>query len=503
MPPNLQQVYQQLQQLQQWLGSLTPQQKQQFEAGGDLSKILGISPIQTGIQQAQGQAGQIHSGIMGLLEPLGPASGTATSQNLPVSGQPNFSIQNLNSQGQQITIQQGQTLSGLAQQYGTTVQELMRLNPQIQNPDLIFAGAHLTVPGGQQQQQQFALQTPQQLAQIVNQRQQQIAEQLPKEVPANRQDELLESILAGLQQIQPPQMLDRQGMFASLRSELGLDPLETRLNELDAERDRLQVEALTAAGRERDRPVGLRSIEKRLSKVDRATREQLAFLDIERTATARQIDSKLAVIDMTMKFADADYKDARAMYEDQYSRQLQMLDIFFKLEAREERRQDRITEAEDRARKNAQANMNTVVGLLQDSGKSFADLDEDSRRQFRMWEMEVGLPVGTYERLFNQQKTTNEKILTSGSRIAPDGTQFFDILWQRADGSRYMESLPRGAIRTTGSSGGEGFTIKNIPGDLRLEIVQNIRAGADLAMLLEFYQDVQFEAIMKLWEESR
>ncbi len=46
----------------------------------------------------------------------------------------------------QITIQRGQTLSGLAKKHGTTVQDLMRLNPQIKNPNLIITGANLSLP---------------------------------------------------------------------------------------------------------------------------------------------------------------------------------------------------------------------------------------------------------------------------------------------------------------------------------------------------------------------
>ena len=45
-----------------------------------------------------------------------------------------------------IIIPKGATLSGIAKQYGTTVEELMRLNPQIKDPNLIYAGASLVVP---------------------------------------------------------------------------------------------------------------------------------------------------------------------------------------------------------------------------------------------------------------------------------------------------------------------------------------------------------------------
>jgi len=56
-----------------------------------------------------------------------------------------------------ITIPSGATLSGLARQYETTTEELMKLNPQIKDPNLIYAGASLNIPtpSGQQIPVQF------------------------------------------------------------------------------------------------------------------------------------------------------------------------------------------------------------------------------------------------------------------------------------------------------------------------------------------------------------
>lgn len=45
----------------------------------------------------------------------------------------------------QYTIQSGDTLSGIAQQYGTTVSELQAANPEITDPNLIQAGATLNI----------------------------------------------------------------------------------------------------------------------------------------------------------------------------------------------------------------------------------------------------------------------------------------------------------------------------------------------------------------------
>lgn len=45
-----------------------------------------------------------------------------------------------------ITIQKGQTLSGIAKQQGTTVDALLKANPSIKNPNLIYTGSALSLP---------------------------------------------------------------------------------------------------------------------------------------------------------------------------------------------------------------------------------------------------------------------------------------------------------------------------------------------------------------------
>ena len=46
------------------------------------------------------------------------------------------------------TVQWGQSLSGIAVYYRTTVQAIMAANPQIWNPNVIFAGQVLYIPTG-------------------------------------------------------------------------------------------------------------------------------------------------------------------------------------------------------------------------------------------------------------------------------------------------------------------------------------------------------------------
>lgn len=49
---------------------------------------------------------------------------------------------------QQVTVKSGDTLSGIAQRLGVPLQSVIQANPQISNPDLIFPGQQVNVPGG-------------------------------------------------------------------------------------------------------------------------------------------------------------------------------------------------------------------------------------------------------------------------------------------------------------------------------------------------------------------
>ena len=46
-------------------------------------------------------------------------------------------------------VQQGDTLSGIAQKFGVSLSALEAANPQITNPDLIFAGQVINIPGSE------------------------------------------------------------------------------------------------------------------------------------------------------------------------------------------------------------------------------------------------------------------------------------------------------------------------------------------------------------------
>jgi len=117
----LNQIAQQAQQIQSQVNTLAAAQK----AG------MTITP-QTSVQQA--------TSYLSSQKPSTSSSGTSqTMSALGSAGNSQPSYQNY-------TIQKGDTLSALANKYGTTVQSLLSANPNITNPNLIYAGSVLRIP---------------------------------------------------------------------------------------------------------------------------------------------------------------------------------------------------------------------------------------------------------------------------------------------------------------------------------------------------------------------
>lgn len=83
--------------------------------------------------------------------PIGPVDNAVPVPLLPVLGitptlLPN-DVPNLNINSTEYTIKKGDTLSLIAAKFNITVEALLKANPKIRNPNLIFAGEKITIPG--------------------------------------------------------------------------------------------------------------------------------------------------------------------------------------------------------------------------------------------------------------------------------------------------------------------------------------------------------------------
>ena len=241
-----------------------------------------------------------------------------------------------------ITIQKGQTLSGIAKQQGTTVDALLKANPSIKNPNLIYAGSALSLPEapkptpvapGASGSAPVAPMTP---STPVTTRVDQISSPGTSPVPANntlyganvpsntsllqkyRSDLGLDTALKSMQDSQTSyldtlkNLPKKSDLYKTERTNRGIDEMQTNLQSLD---DRLAKmdEAINASEKDiRDRTIKSGGIVTESQTQRLVASEKNPLIDeYRKLLTERnQLASKLGV-------ADASAKDAAGMaYED-------------------------------------------------------------------------------------------------------------------------------------------------------------------------------------------
>lgn len=115
--------------------------------GADFSGEISTLQSEFGNLASEIDAMQGTTGTPGATGPPGPKGPPGPpGKGRPPTGGPPPKKKPPKKRTRSITIARGDTLSALARKYHTTVAELMKLNPQIKNPNLIYAGHKLNVP---------------------------------------------------------------------------------------------------------------------------------------------------------------------------------------------------------------------------------------------------------------------------------------------------------------------------------------------------------------------
>jgi hypothetical protein len=240
----------------------------------------------------------------------------------------------------------------------------------------------------------------------------------------------------------PPSLME---MFAQQRQQLGLEPLENQLAGIDSEIDRINTTAFTDADRAGEAPLGMRAIGNKQGAIGREAQRQVALLQVERSAVARQVANKTATLQMVMDFTQQDFANASQAYGQEFDRNVQALNIL-------NDQQDREQTAQDRLAANATANLQTVWNSLQETGASFDSLSPDQRRSVNEMEMQAGLPVGFFESL--PAIVPESKILSTTTRES-GGMKYADVLAKNpATGALEVQSVPLGPSADGSGAGG-------------------------------------------------
>lgn len=203
-------------------------------------------------------------------------------------------------------------------------------------------------------------------------------------------------------------------LFASKRAELGLEPLETQLSDIDSQLEEIDTNLLVEAEKAGERLVPMGQITRTRGKLQKEAEQRKALLSIQRNSVARRLDNKMSTLQSIMTLTQQDFQNATTEYNSEFSKNLQLINLF------------KGAESEDK--NEAQANLNTMINLASKSGKSWDEMTPSMQQNIASLELQAGIPVGTTKAFMvskPQAEVLDKNVITDAN-----GNQFTQIIYK-------------------------------------------------------------------------
>ena len=393
----------------------------------------------------------------------------------------------------QYTVKSGDTLSAIARANNTTVQELMKLNPQITDPNRISAGSALKLPGAQGAagtSQSSTLNTvglneayarkvagtatetdlknlsyaesqgwkppsasaseivtdPQTANDIINQQQDaDIAAKTTSDEPTVRSS--VEDIMSYLQkQLTPdeekPETPNYEESLKELRTEYNVSTLETSLNDLQKQQADLLAQRQARINAERGKTVAMGVIEGRVSEIERQENERLTAIANQIESVTNQLNTQYNVINSLMSAKELDYNTAMKSYEAQMEENIAFFNAAQGIQSSLKTEEQRVI---DNARASAQILVNGFAG----AGKTFADLSPTQQTTLRELSVKSGFDPNFYETILSVTQEVQKDVLTT---IVSDDKAYATIVYKDGTTATVKTGQPASANKSVNST---------------------------------------------------
>lgn len=332
--------------------------------------------------------------------------------------------------GESYVIKSGDTLSALALANGTTVAELMRLNPQITNPNQIYAGKTLTLPGkaaaaGTGGGLSGILTAEAANAAINSDQDADIASKTTSDAPTTRRT--VEDIMAEIEKsVAPetaaPSVPDTSASLEDRRAEYGVTDLESQVNDLQAQLAEVEANKRARVAAERGKAVATNVISGRIGEAERQENERIDALNRQLTAASNLLQTKYGIIDTLMKADATDYANASAAYDKQFAQNISLFNAAKGIEEADK-------SEEQRALDNARANAQILVNSMVSNGQTFDVLSPSQQATMTRLGVESGLGPDFFKMV--AVSSANKEILTT---INSDDDSTVSVIYK--DGSQ-------------------------------------------------------------------
>lgn len=341
------------------------------------------------------------------------------------------------------TIKKGDNLSAIARANNTTVAELMKLNPNITNPNLIYAGKTINLPGQKQAQQDFSqVNNTQQANDVINAGQKADAQakatnEAPpvKKTTADYLKEIKDQVTPTTPAPVAPNFTDT---LNNLRLENGVTALETQVNDLKAQEADILANKQARVNAARSSKVALNVVEGRVGEIERQENERLTVIQNSIANATNQLNTKYNLVNQLMQTKQLDYTTAVAAYDKQFSNNIALFNAAKGIEEADKTEANRIAD-------NARANAQILISSMNERGLKYSELSPSEQITLNKLGAESGLGGDFFKTVM--EVSGGKDILTT---ITSNDDTKVSIIYK--DGT--TKTIATGLPRKTTSGGG-------------------------------------------------
>lgn len=354
------------------------------------------------------------------------------------------------------TVKAGDTLNGIAAQYGFSNYKTAGITGYGSNADKIAVGTVLTIGGAKPATTSpvspagsTAGSTPD-ASSLINggqQQDQQTKQNSDSPTSSSGASSLVDAYAAIAKAIAPktkaPDAPSLTSTYKDLRTQYGVDDLETQLTDLNAQKQAIKDQFQVQYDSETGKPVAMNVIEGRVSEEEKAANQRVAAIDAQISTVNSQLTTKYNVISSLMTYTQQDYTNAKNQYDTELSQNLQMINLAKGIA-------DTAKSDEEAAKDDARANLQIIYNnIAAKGGASAAGIDDTTKTTITKLELQAGLPTGFYQTI--AADNPGGQILSTTTRDS-GGIKYADVIVKNADGSLSTKTVKLGAADSSSSS---------------------------------------------------
>lgn len=199
--------------------------------------------------------------------------------------------------------------------------------------------------------------------------------------------DLINKLIESLEEDKAEPTVSLEQKFADERAKLGVSGLEGDLANTDAQIAKLDADFKSLMPEEEARRVSMSQINRRQTAEELQYNRKRNDLIATRNSIANELNSKYTVIDSMMKFAGQDIDNAQQNYNEQFDRNIKLINLVKGIE-------DEAKSDAERKIDNARANLTIMTNLLKEGNLDYDSLDPVKLSEIRNLEITAGLPIG-------------------------------------------------------------------------------------------------------------